>query len=202
MGEYYEVSEYTVEDFAQARFAEHQDTGQAACRIAGASGSAWTTEDGADATGASMARDGWVPIVDDSETIKELRRDLALAREALVDLRWENRQLEAGAEGVVSLDGLRVAWETAEVPTDENPIREGDVVIVRHGGGFAVEPADRILSGQTHGRERVLSRAPRAPWADLADALRGAVWERLSGDVDGLAAAVHAAGWRKGGEES
>ena len=64
MGEYYEVSEYTVEDFAQARFAEHPDTGQTACRIAGADGSAWTTEDGADATDASMARDRWVPVVE------------------------------------------------------------------------------------------------------------------------------------------
>ena len=45
-----------------------------------------------------------------------------------------------------------------------------------------------------------VARKGREPWADLADALRGTVWERLSGDVDGLAAAVHAAGWRKGGE--
>ena len=63
--------------------------------------------------------------------------------------------------------------------------------------------AEHPDTGQTHGRERILSRAPkREPWADLADVLRGTVWERLSGDVDGLAAAVHAAGWRKGGDES
>ena len=113
--------------------------------------------------------------VDEREaTIRDLRHDLALAREALVDLRWENRQLEAGAEGVVSLDGLKVAWETAEQATEEAPIREGDVVIVRHGGGFTVEPADRILSGQTHGRERILSRAPKPElpeWQALADVL-------------------------------
>lgn len=46
-----------------------------------------------------------------------------------------------------------------------------------------------------------VARKGREPWADLADALRGTVWERLSGDVDGLAAAVHAAGWRKGGDD-
>ena len=123
-------------------------------------------------------------------------------REALVDLRWENRQLEAGAEGVVSLDGLRVAWETAEVPTEDTPIREGDVVIVRHGGGFAVEPADRILSGQTHGRERILSRAPqREPWEALADVLEG-VLDADARCAESIARDLHERGVRVvGGDE-
>ena len=98
---------------------------------------------------------------------------------------------------------LEAAWENAE---QADKCLEGDVLITHQplegGGGFKIAPArsrGRLNAAVT----RILSRAPREPWQDLADALRGTVWERLSGDVDGLAAAVHAAGWRKtGGEEA
>ena len=141
--------------------------------------------------------------VDEREaTIRDLRHDLALAREELVGLRQENCRLDAEADGAISLDGLEVAWEAAEVPTADAPIREGDVVIEKISASAYAVMSPPPTCGLVGREFRVLSRAPREPWADLADALRGTVWERLSGDVDGLAAAVHAAGWRKGGEES
>lgn len=107
----------------------------------------------------------------------------------------------------LSLDALRTAWENAEVTTAETPVREGDLMIYRHEGGFAVEPADRILNGQTHGPERVLSRAPqREPWKDLAGVLGDfAIADEHSGQRDdaGLARALHKRGVRvTGGGEA
>ena len=64
----------------------------------------------------------------------------------------------------------------------------------------ALRDRNRVIAELRH--DLAVARKGRDPWSDLADVLRGTVWERLSGDVDGLAAAVHAAGWRKGGEES
>lgn len=118
------------------------------------------------------------------------------------ELHEEIDRLERIIQAPLSLKDLQVAWEAAEVPTENSPIREGDVVVFRHGGGFAVEPADRILSGQTHGRERILSRAPRRePWQDLADSLEAEVqWIDRFNAVD-AAQALHAAGWRKGGDD-
>lgn len=127
------------------------------------------------------------------------------SREACgVEIEWDGdctiREVDRQSD---TLEALAGAWEAAEVPTDDAPIREGDVVIVRHGGGFTVELADRILSGQTHGQERVLSRAPRRePWADLADEL--ACFSALANEPDvnvvNMAKRLHAAGWRKGGD--
>ena len=101
-------------------------------------------------------------------------------------------------ESPLSLDTLEAVWESAE-QADE--CRKGDVLIERYPNrSWHVYQAESMLSVCRD--VRILSRAPqREPWADLADALRGTVWERLSGDVDGLAAAVHAAGWRKGGDD-
>ena len=101
-------------------------------------------------------------------------------------------------ESRITLGALEAAWEAAE---QAGECRKGDVLILRDPAeGYSVWRAGDAdyLAGST----RILSRAPkREPWADLADVLRGTVWERLSGDVDGLAAAVHAAGWRKGGDD-
>ena len=139
------MSEYTSEDFAKARFAEHPETGATACRIAEATGgSAWTTEDGGDETDATMALRGWVPVV------------------------------EAGA---ITLDALEAAWENAE-PADE--CHPGDVVVVQ-------DDEDNYLVRRMDDRSdldstaRILSRAPREPWADLADVLTLA-----EGDIGGL----------------
>ena len=257
MGEYYEVSEYTVEDFAQARFAEHPDTGQTACRIAGADGSAWTTEDGADATDASMARDRWVPVVEaDGPVVTEgtlrhveeraerkrerlirhisdlegtiRRRGAALEdlREKLADaerraelaewtqdkiageandLREENDRLERILQAPLSLKDMQNAWEAAEVPTDDAPIREGDVILCRHDEGKwgvrVVSAGDMVASGRWKPAVRILSRAPREPWADLADVLEVAL-DAGSRYAESIARSLHERGVRvTGGED-
>ena len=130
-------------------------------------------------------------------TAEDMRRDLALTREELEYLRKENDRLEQVLQDPLLLKGLEAAWGSAEQATE---CRKGDVLIVPGGwGGYTIWEAARNSQLRA---ARILSRAPkREPWADLADALRGTVWERLSGDVDGLAAAVHAAGWRKGGDD-
>ena len=121
-----------------------------------------------------------------------------MAQKELADLRRSLGQPKG--DNAITLDGLEAAWEAAE---QADTCNAGDVLIARYApeGSFEIGPAKsrgRVNSGVT----RILSRAPkREPWEDLADVLRGTVWERLSGDVDGLAAAVHAAGWRKGGDE-
>ena len=165
---------YTAEDFEQADLATRGEYGVAR-RADPRDTHQWYAYGGEPGwfSDEEMAADGWTPVVE---------------------------------PGRLSLARLEAAWEAAEAPTDENPIREGDVVIYTSacGTGLTVHKAAAGQFGrETHGYVRILSRAPkREPWEDLADALRGTVWERLSGDVDGLAAAVHAAGWRKGGEES
>lgn len=190
------MSEYTVEDFAQARFAEHPDTGQTACRIAGADGSAWTTEDGADATDASMARDRWVPVVEATEVmqnrqidaeahldqIERLSKQLAVAdkqiksrRLVLEGLLAENARLGRILQAPLSLKDLEVAWEAAEVPTDDAPMRQGDVYISTvdrndRGLGYLVAAAGRNGT-HMHFNARILSRAQREPWQGLADVL-------------------------------
>ena len=273
MGEYYEMSEYTAEDFEKASFARHPGIGATACRMAGAKGGpAWTTDDLSETTDEIMAASGWVPVVEadgpavtegtlrdlqekaerkrqkliahvarveaavrdrnrtieelyvarqeasrresaahdrvvtlldtkktHERTVHELRHDLKVALAEVAELGDENDRLGRALQAPLTLDALEAAWEAAE-QADE--CREGDVLIIR-------DDEDNYLVRRMEDRNRldstarILSRAPkREPWADLADVLRGTVWERLSGDVDGLAAAVHAAGWRKGGEES
>ena len=151
----------------------------------------------------SAAHDRVVTLLDTKKaherTICELRHDLAVAREELVDLRWENRRLEAGAEGVVSLGGLKAAWEAAEVPTDGAPIRSGDVVIEKISAGAYAVMSPPPTCGLVGREFRVLSRAPREPWQDLADSLEAEVqWIDRFNAVD-AAQSLHAAGWRKGG---
>jgi|SRR5690606_12778924 len=216
MGEYYEVSEYTAEDFAQADLATKGEFGVArrtdpllprqwhACGY----GKGWLSDE-------DMARDGWEPVVEceahdrvvtllDTKkalerTIEGLRHDLALAQEEIVDLRWENRRLEAGAEGVVSLDGLKAAWEAAE-RTGE--CSAGDVLIRKlDRDDYNVYRADaesRALSADV----RILSRAPREPWADLADVLRTWDEEPMDADLMGRARWMHERGVRvTGGDD-
>ena len=194
------MSDYTAADFAQAMFARHGGGGRAArfdgdkwpWRASPADAIPWLSDE-------EMARDGWVPIVEDSETIRDLRHDLALARKERERFAHDLRRLYGQPKGdnAITLDALEAAWEAAEQASE---CRKGDVLIMQDPAeGYSVwrtGDADYLSSGT-----RILSRAPREPWQDLADALRGTVWERLSGDVDGLAEAVHAAGWRKGGEE-
>ena len=222
------MSEYTAEDFAQANLATK---GQfwVARRIDPRGTHQWHAYGGKRGwfSDEEMARDGWVPVVEATEVmqnrqidaeahldqIEGLSKRLAAAgdqiesrRLVLEDLREENYRLKRGLQTPLTLDALEAAWEAAEVPTASAGIRAGDVCIelcADHHFEVFRAAVGVEADGRWEPAVRILSRAPgREPWADLADALRGTVWERLSGDVDGLAAAVHAAGWRKGGEES
>ena len=137
---------------------------------------------------------------EDSETIARLRHDLALAREERVNLQEENDRLERILQAPLSLKDLEVAWEAAE-QADE--CRKGDVLVSKSwkgGDNFRVYSA-RSAKDLPPGL-RILSRAPREPWVELAGVLhdeapRGVV------DVDHLAERLHAAGVRvTGGDES
>ena len=103
-------------------------------------------------------------------------------------------------ESRVTLDALEAAWEAAERATE---CRKGDVLISKSwkgGDNFRVHSA-RSAKDLPPGL-RILSRAPREPWADLADSLEAEVqWIDRFNAVD-AAQALHAAGWRKGGDES
>ena len=102
-------------------------------------------------------------------------------------------------ESRVTLDALEAAWDAAE---EASECRKGDVLIMQDPAeGYSVwrtGDAD-YLSRST----RVLSRAPREPWADLADVLRARLDDGVVRvEVDWAARELHAAGWRKtGGDE-
>lgn len=241
MGKYFEVSEYTAEDFARANLAT-RGTGELARRADPEGWLQWLCSDGDNGEwwrgDESMAADGWVPVLVESRITEHTLRDsqekaerkrqklvdhiedlnaamrrkneriklqnakLAAAEARIKELRRENRRLDAEADGAISLDGLRAAWEAAEVPTGENPIREGDVVIYRHDGG---QWAVREVEPHEHDDDdwsctvRVLSRAPkRAPWQDLADAFK--TWDYpVRGYEEELAKWVYANGVRVAG---
>ena len=162
----------------------------------------YEADDAIEAVKRRTARDRVATLLYTKETLElvvnELRHDLKVALAEVADLGDENARLERIIQAPLSMKDLEAAWEAAE-QADE--CRKDDVLIMQDPvEGYSVwrtGDADYLARST-----RILSRAPREPWADLADALRGTVWERLSGDVDGLAAAVHALGWRKGGDES
>lgn len=83
MSGYYEVSEYTAEDFEKASFARHPGIGATACRMAGAKGGpAWTTDDLSETTDEVMAASGWVPVVEARITLDGLEAAWEAAEEA------------------------------------------------------------------------------------------------------------------------
>ena len=164
------MSDYTAADFAQAMFARHGGGGRAArfdgdkwpWRASPADAIPWLSDE-------EMARDGWVPIVEDSETIRDLRHDLALARKERERFAHDLRRLYGQPKGdnAITLDALEAAWEAAE-QADE--CRKGDVLIVPGSwGGYTIWTAER---GTQLRAARILSRPPkREPWQYLADLL-------------------------------
>ena len=187
------MSEYTAADFAQAMFARHGDGGRAArfdgdkwpWRASPADAIPWLSDE-------EMARDGWVPVVEDSETIRDLRHDLALARKERERFAHDLRRLYGQPKGdnAITLDALEAAWEAAE-QADE--CRKGDVLIVPGGwGGYTIWTAER---GTQLRAARILSRAPREPWQDLADIL---LEDRMvfEDDVEGIVKRLHERGVR------
>lgn len=145
----------------------------------------------------SAAHDRVVTLLDTKATLErtvyELRHDLKVALAEVADLGDENDRLERILQAPLSLKDLEVAWENAEVPTSPD-FRDEDVVIVRNdsglGGYFVRHAHDTIdLELWAEGAVRYLHRAPREPWADLADIIG-----RYDGDSDspaGLARFLH-----------
>lgn len=132
-------------------------------------------------------------------TAEDMRRDLALTREELEYLRNENDRLEQVLQDPLLLKGLEAAWEAAEQAPE---CRKGDVLIVPGSwGGYTIWEAARDSQLRT---ARILSRAPREPWADLADLLRARLDDGVVRvEVDWAARELHAAGVRVtgGGEK-
>lgn len=155
------MSEYTAEDFKDARFARHGH-GAKAVRWEMNYRVPWHTAIGDRFSDEQMAENGWAPVVE---------ADGPVVTEGTL------RHVEARAE-------RKRQKLIAHIASVEAALRD----------------RNRVIAELRH--DLAVARKGREPWSDLADVLRGTVWERLSGDVDGLAAAVHAAGWRKGGEES
>ena len=212
------MSEYTAEDFAQAMFAVHPDPAAVDARYAARMNRdpefPWLL-DGVPGNGDEhMARDGWVPVVESRVTDHTLRRVEGRAerkREKLVEhiadqdrvIRRRNDEITAlrrelaDAQAPLSLDTLAAAWEAAG---EADECREGDVLIIR-------DDEDNYLVRRMDDRSdldsaaRILSRAPREPWADLADSLEAEVqWIDRFNAVD-AAQALYALGWRKGGDD-
>lgn len=211
---------YTTEDFAQANLAtkgrfgvarrtDQHDTHQ---WHAYGYGLGWLSDEG-------MAADGWVPVVEATEVMQNRQIDaeahldqierlskrasaaedqIESQRLVIEELREENDRLERIIQAPLSMKDMQVAWDAAE---EAEECREGDVLIVRDAlDAFTVwaAPGRNLIDADT----RILSRAPREPWADLADSLEAEVqWIDRFNAVD-AAQALYALGWRKGGDES
>ena len=205
---------YTAEDFARETLATRGDYGVARradptetdpWHIYG-DGQGWFSDD-------EMAAGGWTPVVGSrvtEHTLRDSQEKAARKRERLVDhiadqdrvIRRRNDEITAlrmelaDAQAPLSLDTLAAAWEAAEVPTADAPIREGDVVIEKiSASAYAVmsPPPTCGLAGREF---RILSRAPkREPHENLADAIRE-VWPSAYDEIDigSLAYALHERG--------
>lgn len=198
------MNEYTAEDFANARFAANLD-GRRAIRM---DGGHWRTSNAELYPHVALAEEtGWRPVVEveDPEAIVAL---IGMQATRIRDLEGEREPAP------LTLGTLREAWENAEVPTEANPVREGDEVIraidLRARGAFEVSIAESWLTGAWSGREgsglrvRILSRAPQPePWQALADGIEAFGWEIDSDNPKALAKYLHSKGVRvTGGDES
>ena len=216
---------YTAEYFAQATLATRGKYNYAR-RIASDGPEPWRDGGGIWLSDAQLAAEGWTPVVESritEHTLRDSQEKAARKRERLVDhiadqdrvIRRRNDEITAlrrelaDAQAPLSLDTLAAAWEAAEVPTDDAPMRQGDVYISTvdrddRGFGYLVAAAGRDGT-HMHFNTRVLSRAPREPWVELAGVLHDVINQggddRI--DVDSVAARLYAEGVRvTGGEES
>ena len=146
----------------------------------------------------SAAHDRVVTLLDTKKThertVHELRHDLKVALAEVAELGDENDRLGRVLQAPLTLDALEAAWEAAE---EADECRKGDVLIMQDPAeGYSVwrtGDADYLSRGT-----RVLSRAPREPWADLADVLRAHTGEP---DPDETARLLHERGVRVAGGE-
>ena len=147
--------QYTAEDFANAEFARHPD-GRIAARVDSDSLGWW-------ARGNERAEPSW-------------RGNYEMARDGWVPVR-------VAAAHPITLDALQADWESAEVVTEDDPIRERDLLIERHpwesGKAWSVLEADQAWVRGYQGPDvRILHRAPKRP--EGAERL-GALIEEWSG---------------------
>lgn len=226
---------YSAEDFKNARFA-FDPRGRLAMRDLSPDHHPWTTSEREAYVAASdddLAASGWYPVHEHdqsaAETIADVRA-LATMRQDIIDIQRERlddivekhelelreameaRAAELARErdiapDLVTVDVLRARWESADIPDEDDPIREGDEYIASASRSFETDlPFVVGIAGKdgavTGWSPRILSRAPRRePWQGLADVMRG-----LPG-VDGrygeeIARKMHAAGVRvTGGDD-
>lgn len=166
---------YTREDFEIAEFAKHPD-GRLAHRLYNEEDWDWAFEREDGFTGGDKAK-----------------HDYMVAFE-WVPFSWET-----------TLESLHKAWSNAEGATEENPVREGDEMIIRMPrGGFIVREADDLKElgwVPIVDNYRILNRAPRSePWKSLAEV----IWDTGDiewGDAQDIAKRLHGAGHRVTKEE-
>ena len=188
---------FTSEDFARARFAEHESGTATAAR--NGYKEVWVFSNGFPSkSDAEMAAGGWVPV-----RVANGRRDRDTYIDHIADqdrvIRRRNDEITAlrlelaDAQAPLSLDSLAAAWEAAE-QADE--CREGDVLIIR-------DDEDNYLVRRMDDRSdldstaRILSRAPGPePWVELAGVLHDEVPGGAVADVDHLAERLYSAGVR------
>ena len=137
----------------------------------------YEADDAIEAVKRRTAHDRVATLLDTKKTheraIAELRHDLKVALAEVAELGDENDRLGQVLQAPLTLDALEAAWEAAE---EADECRKGDVLIRQDdyevygdSAGYAVYPA--TVDGPL-ALARILSRAPREPWADLADVLR------------------------------
>lgn len=213
---------HTAEDFAGASFARHACGGKAVRFDATTDRPPWQIGMFGKSTDEDMALHGWVPVVEATEVMQNRQIDaeahldqiarlskraaaagdqIESQRIVIEDLQEENGRLERILQAPLSLKDLEVAWEAAE---EADECREGDVLIERYPNrSWHVYRAESMLSVCRD--VRILSRAPRQPWQDLADVLGDfAIADEHSGRRDdaGLARALHERGVRvTGGDD-
>lgn len=224
------MTTYTEEDFANARFAESPKYGLAT-RMSVDPEYQWTDFQGDCWTDTSMAQPEflWTPVYEaNRDEVQQLRARIHKHEEYLKALRrrhglgacetfksefghgqcdrcgWvkdEHGRVPVPYPEPLSLDTLREAWEQAEVPTEDTPIREGDVLIYPLFAGYCVRPSwgDSPLP-----EARVLSRAPRRePWEGLTKVLRTTGVDGQAMDPEILASVLYERGVRvTGGDDT
>lgn len=206
---------YTVEDFARATLAT-RGAFEVARRMGLEDGAPWRVHSEFGLMGQRsderMARDGWTPVVESRITEHALLGVQGNARQKvqkMVDhiadqdrvIRRRNDEIAvlrrelADAQAPLSLDRLEAEWDNAE---SADACREDDLLIHKRGEGtFVVEKAPWGFAMPSSAR--ILSRAPRKPWQDLADVISEYTYQS---EPEALAQALHRQGVRvTGGDD-
>ena len=100
--------------------------------------------------------------------------EISLSNEDMADLGWV--PVREAAAHPITLDALRDAWEGAEVVTEDEPIRDGDLIIEHHAGmllqAWGVFEANQSWAGDYQDPSvRILHRAPKPKRPEGAETL-------------------------------